>query len=267
MSVGREVAPPTPVAEGQQLASAAPPAAQLAHGVEDGRIGDGDQALLARLGRVVEHDLVARHVDVLLLDRGQPVAAVVLGVLLAADAEEAEVEQAEGRARAPAPAACRAGRGGWRRPCGPCGSRRATTSTRSCLALSRCSRHAGWYRYWRRPASSVPTAWMWPLGAGQIQTCVHAGGITSALQRATSSAPSAPSVLVEVDEPLALAPARPAGRVGVDAAQAGHGIAVATRAAPGQRRRSRGGQRKFSKYRLGVGPRWPWYLEPAAPLP
>jgi hypothetical protein len=24
---------------------------------------------------------------------------------------------------------------------------------------------------------------------------------------------------------------------------------------------------KFSKYRLGVGPRWPWYFEPRAPLP
>ena len=24
---------------------------------------------------------------------------------------------------------------------------------------------------------------------------------------------------------------------------------------------------KFSKYRLGVGPRWPWYFEPVAPLP
>ena len=24
---------------------------------------------------------------------------------------------------------------------------------------------------------------------------------------------------------------------------------------------------KFSQYRLGVGPRWPWYFEPVAPLP
>ena len=23
-----------------------------------------------------------------------------------------------------------------------------------------------------------------------------------------------------------------------------------------------GSRRKFSKYRLGVGPRWPWYFEP-----
>ena len=39
--------------------------------------------------------------DVPLLDRGKPVTAVVVGVLLAADPEEPEVEQPEGRAQGP----------------------------------------------------------------------------------------------------------------------------------------------------------------------
>ena len=38
--------------------------------------------------------------------------------------------------------------------------------------------------YWRRPAASVPTAWMWPCGSGLIHTSCQAGGITSALTRA-----------------------------------------------------------------------------------
>ena len=33
------------------------------------------------------------------------------------------------------------------------------------------------------PATSVPTAWMWPFGWGLIQTFFHAGGITRSLIR------------------------------------------------------------------------------------
>ena len=52
---------------------------------------------------------------------------------------------------------------------------------------------------------------------------------------------------VEVDEPLALAPSRPAGRLGVDTTQTGHGIAVLPAAPPRQAPPSRDRQRKFSK--------------------
>ena len=52
----------------------------------------------------------------------------------------------------------------------------AELRTRSCLSRSRRSRHWSWYRYWRRPAASVPTAWMCPRGSAQIQTSSQAGG-------------------------------------------------------------------------------------------
>ena len=55
-------------------------------------------APLARLGGVVEHDLVVLDGDVASQHRGQAVALVGDGVVLGADAEEPEVEQA-GRAR------------------------------------------------------------------------------------------------------------------------------------------------------------------------
>ena len=121
--------------------------------------------------------------------------------------------------------------------------------------------------YWRRPASSVPTTWMCPLGAGQIHTCSHAGGITRALHRATSSAPSGWPSLVDVAEPLAPAATLPAGTVGRDSAQAHRSTAVPRRRWPPTAAVAVGGQPKFSKYRLGVGPRWPWYFDPVAPLP
>ena len=35
----------------------------------------------------------------------------------------------------------------------------------------------------------------------------------------------------------------------------------------GQRLLLEGQGRKFSKYRLGVGPRWPWYFEPRPAVP
>src|SRR5205085_12598312 len=66
-------------------------------------IDDRLQAALAALGRVVEDErAVARELDVVLRQRREPVAAVAVGVLLAADAEEAAVEQSH-RARELAP--------------------------------------------------------------------------------------------------------------------------------------------------------------------
>ena len=72
------------------------------------------------------------------------------------------------------------------------GSRGTSCWTRSCLALLRSCVHAAWYRYWRRPASSVPTAWMWPLGYGLIHTSVQAGGMTRAWIRSRSVSPTGP---------------------------------------------------------------------------
>ena len=190
VDVVRGDVPPSPaVAVGEQFGVAPAAPAQVEDRRTDGVVGHADQPLLTGLRRVLEDDLVAIDAHVLLADRRQPVAAVVLGVLLAADAEEAEVEEPERRRQHPL--ARQAVEGQVLGHDGTsCGSRVANCSTRACLALSRSSRQAGWYRYCRRPASSVPTAWRWPFGRGQIHTSVHAGGIVKALQRATSSAPS-----------------------------------------------------------------------------
>src|SRR5436190_756832 len=67
------------------------------------------------------------------------------------------------------------------------GSARANRRMRSYFSWSRRSRHRGWYRYWRRPAASVPTAWRWPMGCGQIHTSVQAGGMASERTRSRTS--------------------------------------------------------------------------------
>ena len=69
---------------------------QRAHDLRDAGVDDGLSAFLAALGGVVEDNQVTGDCDVLAQHRGQAVGAVVLGVGLAADAEEAEVQQAEG---------------------------------------------------------------------------------------------------------------------------------------------------------------------------
>src|SRR5918997_1389614 len=56
--------------------------------------------------------------------------------------------------------------------------------------------------YCRRPAASVPTAWMWPLGRGQIHTCSQAGGMTSSRQRSTSESASRTPVWSRKTKPL-----------------------------------------------------------------
>ena len=63
----------------------------------------------------------------------------------------------------------------------------ANSSMWSNLAASRRVRQASWYRYWRRPAASVPTACRWPEGIGQIQTSFQAGGMARARMRARAS--------------------------------------------------------------------------------
>jgi len=63
------------------------------------------------------------------------------------------------------------------------GNRFARRSVRSYFSSARSCCHRWWYRYCLRPAASVPTAWMWPLGYGQIQTLFQAGGMTSSSMR------------------------------------------------------------------------------------
>ena len=77
---------------GEQFGAAAATPAQVEDGGTDGVVGDADESLLTGLRRVLEDDLVAVDAHMVLADRRQPVAAVALGVLFAAHAEEAEVE-------------------------------------------------------------------------------------------------------------------------------------------------------------------------------
>jgi hypothetical protein len=95
--VGPHVGPPAAVLVGEQLGAAAPAALERRHDLAHVLVRDGLDAPLARLGGVVEHDLVVLDGDVASQHRGQAVALVGDGVVLGADAEEPEVEQA-GRA-------------------------------------------------------------------------------------------------------------------------------------------------------------------------
>ncbi len=55
------------------------------------------------------------------------------------------------------------------------------------FSLSLLSRHLSWYRYCLRPLASMPMAWMWPMGCGEIHTSVHAGGMARSRIRASVS--------------------------------------------------------------------------------
>jgi len=62
----------------------------------DVAVGHGLDAFLAALDQVGEAEAGSGQPDVLATQRGQPVGAVLLGVLLAADPEEAEVQHPYG---------------------------------------------------------------------------------------------------------------------------------------------------------------------------
>ena len=139
MSALRDVVPAGAVLVGEQLLAGVVPVEQGAHDLAHARVDDRLHPLLAALGGVVEDDQVAGDRHVLAAHGGQPEGAVLLGVRLATDPEEAEVEQPErggqhallGEAALPR---------GARRP-GPraaaAGGR--TVSTRSCFSASRWS--------------------------------------------------------------------------------------------------------------------------------
>jgi hypothetical protein len=157
---------------------------QAADDREDVGVDDGLLLLLAALPDVIEADLAvpaARHV--LPADGSQSVRAVLGRVLVAARTEESQVDQPDGgrehalpgQRRAPAQMTARHGSDLRHRP--------AEFQRPSNFSRSLSSRQLSWYRYWRRPAASVPTAWLWPSGSGQIHTSSHAGGMTSVLMR------------------------------------------------------------------------------------
>jgi hypothetical protein len=82
------------VAVGEQLCRAAPAPDQDSDEIDRQRVLDHLPAMGASLARVVERDRVVLDVDVLLADRRRADAGVLVGVLLAADTEHADVEQA-----------------------------------------------------------------------------------------------------------------------------------------------------------------------------
>ena len=95
--LGADVGPaPAGLVREQLVAAAAAPLERL-HDLEDLGVDDRLLAPLAALRRVVEPDEVGRgQRDVLLAHGRQPVRVVRLGVVLAADAEEAAVKKAHG---------------------------------------------------------------------------------------------------------------------------------------------------------------------------
>jgi hypothetical protein len=163
------------VAEGEQFLARVVAGEQLLDDGADVGVDEGLQPVLAALRGVLEHDDVTIDADVLAAHRGEAERAVVLGVLLAADPEEAEVEQPE-RAGQHAVAGqavlgevlvdllTRAGQpvGHGENPLVLLGI--TLLAPRVVVAVL------------APPAASVPNAWMCPFGHGQIQTSCQAGG-------------------------------------------------------------------------------------------
>ena len=102
VDVGRLHVHPAPaLAGGEQLGTAAPAALEGPHdGVHLG-VDDGLDPALAALAHVIEGDDVVLDPHVVLANGRQAEALVLLGVALAADAEEAEVQQAHGTGQHP----------------------------------------------------------------------------------------------------------------------------------------------------------------------
>jgi hypothetical protein len=80
----------------EQLRTAAAAALERPDDVGDLRVPDRHDAALASFARVVEPQLVADRSHVSLAQGGQPVAAVLVDIRLAADPEQPQLEQAHG---------------------------------------------------------------------------------------------------------------------------------------------------------------------------
>jgi hypothetical protein len=90
--LGADVDPVAAVPPGEQLLTAAA-AVQPGHDLTDLRVDHRGHPPLAALARIVEHQRVADHGDLVPAHGGQAVGLVLLGVGLRADPEEAPVEQ------------------------------------------------------------------------------------------------------------------------------------------------------------------------------
>ena len=91
------------------------------------------------------------------LERGKPVAAIVIRVFLAAHPEEPTVKECDREGEHPVPGKIRLAK----QPSDPAprrGKRLGETERAVELLAVAVLAPRGWYRYWRRPASSVPTA-------------------------------------------------------------------------------------------------------------
>lgn len=97
------VVPGVSLPVGQEPVTAAPAPQQRGEAATGGRARDGLDDLLAVLAGVGEQDRTGVAAGVLAQQRGETVAAVLFGVAVAADTEEAEVEQAHGRCQDPLP--------------------------------------------------------------------------------------------------------------------------------------------------------------------
>ncbi len=104
---------------------------------------------------------------------------VLLGVRLAPDPKESEIEQSHRPRQDALAGQVVAVEQGDRRPAE---SGQAASEREHAVELLAVAppRHCSWYRYCLRPAESIPVAWRWPRGSGQIHTSAHAGGIASA---------------------------------------------------------------------------------------
>ena len=94
----------------------------------------------------------------------------------------------------------------------------------------------------------------------------------SSLRWPPTSESSGPGPLSEMGEALGVGLALPDQAEEIGEAPTGDGEGDRGRAQAeddpdGQRLLLEGQGRKFSKYRLGVGPRWPWYFEPRPAVP
>ena len=88
---------PVAVPVGEQIGPAATAPLESSHDLVHGRVGNDEQALLVGLADVVKADRAAlAELHVAFEQGGQPEGAVLVGIGLAADAEEPQVEQADG---------------------------------------------------------------------------------------------------------------------------------------------------------------------------
>ena len=179
--------PAAPAAVGEQLVAAAVAVLErLSVGTTTGSAISWWWSL-GPLRLVVKARDAAGDGHVLAAQRREPVGLVLLRVALAADPKEAEVEQSDGAGEHPLAHQSAAGEVG----CGALAhlrqrAARTAPSRRTSRGRGPRAIAGGRGTACARPAS-IPVAWMWPFGCGQIHTSFHAGGMASSRIRSTTS--------------------------------------------------------------------------------